>query len=93
MKRRLPFRPPSGKAPYPRICVVCGGSIKETTTTLTYPDENGGIRIVRDVPAGVCESCGEEYLRSEVAETVERLLQSSPETKVEVPVWRFVSNL
>jgi YgiT-type zinc finger domain-containing protein len=92
MKRGQSFTPPSLKAPYPRRCVVCGGRIKETTTTLTYPSGDGNVRLVRDVPAGVCESCGEEYLRAEIAGLVEELLESAPDSKVEVPIWRFVTN-
>lgn len=83
---------PSG-ARYPKKCALCRARIVETTTTLTYPEKDGRIKVVREVPAGVCEACGEKYLTAEVAEALERLLKSPAPASIEVPVWRFVANL
>lgn len=51
-------------------CYFCGGKLKEQLTTFLH-EENGQVWVVRNVPAYVCEQCGEkEYSRA----TTKRLL-------------------
>ena len=59
--------------------------------TLSLPGPDGETRIVHHVPAGVCESCGEQYLRAVVAQRIERLLEDPPADHENFPVWNFVA--
>lgn len=61
--------------------------------TLSFLDAKGDVKIVKGVPAGVCESCGEEYLTAEVSATLERILNTPPHTEVHAPVWKYAANL
>lgn len=88
-----PFEPPMARKRYPSKCPICGGSIEEAKVTLPFPDQNGGVKLVQEVPAGVCSSCREEYLTAEVAETLERLMSSEPHTRIDTPVWKYAANL
>jgi hypothetical protein len=44
--------------------------------------------VIRNVPAGVCQVCGEQYLKAEVVKEVERLAhtEEAPEDVLHVPV-------
>ena len=83
------FEPPTQREDYPRRCSVCGGAVVERTVNLSLPDPAGEIRIVHHVPAGVCESCGEQYLTSAVIRRIEKLLEAPPTRRDKIPVWDF----
>lgn len=87
------FRAPRVRETYPRLCPICGGAIEEAVVTLSFPDDSESVKIVHQVPAGVCGSCGEEYLSADVAEKLERLLSSPPHDEVKSPVWKYAANL
>jgi len=53
-------------------CPLCGG--KKRTGTTTYSVDLGfGVVVVRNVPAMVCEQCGEEWIGAETAKKLEGL--------------------
>lgn len=74
---------------YPTRCDLCGGDIVEEIVTLTYPDRNGGVRVIEGAPAGVCQQCHERYLSFETAEAIDELLASPPTKKETFSVWEF----
>ena len=47
-------------------CPICGGNKVKGTTTFTV-DLGFGVVVVRNVPAMICEQCGEEWIGSETA--------------------------
>ena len=54
------------------MCVVChNGETRPGTTTVTFHRE-GRTLVVNEVPADVCENCGEAYVAEE---TTARLLE------------------
>ncbi len=86
------FLPPKNPKKYPSRCSVCGGEpVTEKVVTLVLPETDGTTRIVHGVPAGVCPQCGEQYLRLDVAEALDRILSSPPTRHEEIPVWEFAS--
>lgn len=62
MKNASTF-PPKARKKYPSKCIQCGGAVVEGITTFIYHEGNGNTRVVHGVPAGICQSCGERYLR------------------------------
>ncbi len=57
-------------------CVVCKlGETRDGTATVTL-ERNGMILVFKNVPAEVCEVCGEEYVSEE---TTARLLAAAEE--------------
>lgn len=70
-------------------CVICKqGETKPGTATVTL-ERQGTTLIVKDVPAQICENCGEEYVGEE---TSRRLLKSAEEAiiaGVQVDIRRY----
>ncbi len=57
-------------------CNFCGGSVGFGTTTFAV-DYQDGVFVARNVPAQVCEQCGESWIADESAERLESLLQDA----------------
>lgn len=55
-------------------CPLCKGNMEPGTTILPFDMKNGRIIVVLNVPALVCEQCGEEYVDMGVTRNVEDLL-------------------
>ena len=56
-------------------CSFCGGEVKADRVELDYRYK-GKLYIFEDVPAGVCQQCGERYLTAEVAKEIEQRIQT-----------------
>jgi len=70
-------------------CPVCGGKFKKQT--ITHEEWwDGSLYVFKDVPALVCESCGDISFTDEVSEAMDRLIQSEEEPEeylTKVPVF------
>ena len=67
-------------------CSFCGGVVKpkKTKTDLWW---KGKLYIFENVPAGVCQQCGEKYFIAKVAKTMEASIQRNRFKKfIEVPL-------
>ena len=60
-------------------CPFCETVLKEGKTTLTFQMESNKIIVVRDVPALICEQCGEESVDIKDSEIVEKLVHKAIE--------------
>jgi len=73
------------------ICVICkNGETVMGKTTLTL-ERDGTILVFKDVPARICENCGEAYVDDE---TVERLFSTAEQAVcagVQVEVRQYVA--
>lgn len=72
-------------------CVICKqGVTREGTATVTL--ERGRTTVViKEVPAEVCENCGEYYLSEAVTERVQQLAQQAFEQGAEIEVLRYAA--
>ena len=71
-------------------CYLCGGStVFERVTAENWWGEV--LTLVEDVPAWVCEDCGEAYFEAETCRKLDRLRRSPPPRRrtVEVPVYSY----
>jgi YgiT-type zinc finger domain-containing protein len=68
-------------------CSFCGGEVKDERVELDYRYK-GRLYIFQEVPAGVCQQCGEKYLTAKVTKEVERRIQTKEkwEKTVSVPI-------
>jgi YgiT-type zinc finger domain-containing protein len=57
-------------------CAICGGTIKEGTTTFTI-DYGDGVVVIRDVPAKVCSQCGSDWIEDDIAAKLEDLVNNA----------------
>ena len=62
-------------------CRFCGGDVVEQWVTVDYRWGEALLVVMRNVPAGVCQVCGEQYLKAEVVKEMEKLAHSQEEAK------------
>jgi YgiT-type zinc finger domain-containing protein len=55
-------------------CPLCKGEMTKGTTILPYDFDDGRVVVVLNVPALVCEQCGDEFVEIAVTRNVERIL-------------------
>ena len=67
------------------LCPICGGNRAPGKTTYSV-DLGFGVVVVRDVPAMVCEQCGEEWIDDAVAEKLEEIVDDARERRQQVAV-------
>lgn len=58
-------------------CPYCKSDLKEGTTALTFQMDPNQIVVVRDVPAWICEQCGEESVDISVSKKVEKQVEQA----------------
>jgi YgiT-type zinc finger domain-containing protein len=69
----------------PRRCPVCGGLQVPGTTTFTA-DLGTGVIVVREVPALVCDQCGERWINARIAEHLEKMVDSARRKGAQVEI-------
>lgn len=72
-------------------CMICKqGKTLDGYTTVTLNRGDSSI-IIKEVPAQICENCGEYYLFEKVSEQVLNLASEAIERNTEVEVLRFAA--
>ena len=72
-------------------CVICKtGQISSGTATITLQRGETTV-VIKNVPADVCDNCGEYYLSEEMTERVMELGESAVKKGVEVEVLRWAA--
>lgn len=59
-----------------KICPLCGGA-KEPGKTLFSTETGEGVVVVRNVPAEVCDQCGEEWISAPTAQRLEKRVEEA----------------
>jgi len=75
-------------------CPVCRGMIVSGKTTFTS-DLGFGVVVVRQVPAQVCDQCGESWLSDDTSEGLEHIVNDirQKQSMVEVLNWHDAERL
>jgi len=72
-------------------CTICKtGQTHPGTTTVTLQRDNTVV-VIRDVPAEICEDCGEYYLSDAIARRVYADAEETAHRHVEVEIQRFAA--
>ena len=72
-------------------CVVCkGGETSPGKTSVTFENE-GCILVVRNVPAEVCNNCGEDYVDEKTAEYLMKLAEEAKRSGVQIEVRTYAA--
>ena len=72
-------------------CVICKiGEMYEGAVTVTL-QRDASIIIIKNVPAEVCENCGEYYLSEQVTEKVLQIAEKAVENKPEVEILQYAA--
>jgi YgiT-type zinc finger domain-containing protein len=70
-------------------CVICkNGETKLEKVTVTL-ERNGMTFVFKEVPADVCENCGEQYLSEVVTKNLMSLANKSAQNGTEISVQRY----
>lgn len=70
-------------------CVICkNGETHGGTATVTLERGEATV-VIKDVPADVCENCGEYYLSEEMTEEVMALAEDAVRHGAEIEVLRY----
>ena len=70
-------------------CPLCGGRKKSGKTIFTV-SLGEGILVVRDVPALVCNQCGEDWIEDKIASRLEKFVDQARSKNLQVEVAAFV---
>lgn len=72
-------------------CVLCRqGDTSPGNVTVTL-ERGRTVIVIKDVPANVCNNCGEYYLSENITREVLQMAEASAEKGVEVEVVRFAA--
>lgn len=72
-------------------CTICKtGYTHPGTTTVTLQRDNTVV-VIRDVPAEICENCGEYYLNESTARRVYADAEKTANRHVEVEIQRYAA--
>lgn len=72
-------------------CVICKqGRTQPGRTTVTLQREQTTV-VIKDVPADICDNCGEYYLSEEVTQRVQALAENAFKLGVEVEVLKYAA--
>ncbi len=69
-------------------CPICQGYKQSSSTTFTV-DLKFGVVVVRDVPAIICEQCGEEWIADKEAEQLETIVNNARKKHSMIEVANF----
>jgi YgiT-type zinc finger domain-containing protein len=70
-------------------CVICKhGQTKEGTTTITLERGNSTI-VFKDVPAQICDNCGEKYVDSKTTKDLLKKANELIKNGIEVDIRKF----
>ncbi len=69
-------------------CYFCGGEVLEKRITVDYRWGDELIAVIKNVPAGVCQVCGEQYFKADIVKEMERSVHSKKKPKkiIQVPL-------
>ena len=69
-------------------CTFCKGTTKDGFSTFTVDLENCVI-VIRNVPAQICEQCGETYYSTEVMQQLFRIAQDVRHNMTEIIIVNY----
>jgi len=71
-------------------CSSCGGRVSERSIQKVCYWGNKIIAVIDNVPAGVCEQCGEKYYRVSVLKQIEGKIKSKKKLSIiKIPLVQF----
>ena len=68
------------------MCMFCKNKTYTESTTTHVVNYKDCIIIIRNVPCFECEQCGEKYYTDEVAEKIEKIVESAKKLMQEISV-------
>jgi YgiT-type zinc finger domain-containing protein len=78
----------TGHAGAPKPCPLCGGQLSAELATIPFV-LGKTVAVIKQVPAEVCDTCGEPFLHAEATDVVSSLLDKALASSAEVSVMTY----
>lgn len=78
----------TGRAGVSRPCPLCGGQLSVELATIPFV-LGKSVAVIKQVPAEVCDACGEPFLHAEATDVVGSLLEKALASSAEVSVMTY----
>ena len=72
-------------------CVMCKRGKLAPGKTIVKVQRGETLLIIKDVPADVCQDCGEAYLDSNVAKKIEQQVEEAVARHTEIEILRYAA--
>ena len=72
-------------------CTICKQGETQSGQTTVVLERGKTTVVIKDVPAEICENCGEYYLSEEMTERVMEMAEAAVQHNVEIEVLRFAA--
>jgi YgiT-type zinc finger domain-containing protein len=69
-------------------CPLCGGQLSVELATIPFVSGQSVV-VIKQVPAEVCDTCGEPFLHAEATDVVSSLLEKALASSAEVSVMTY----
>lgn len=73
-------------------CFMCKGELIEKKVNYMV-DLGKTIIIIKDVPAKVCDQCGEQYFDDETSQNIEKIVNKLKDLSTEVTIINYKENV
>ncbi len=73
-------------------CFMCKGELIEKKVNYMV-DLEKTIIIIKDVPAKVCDQCGEQYFNDETSQNIEKIVNKLKDLSTEVTIINYKENV
>ncbi len=70
-------------------CIVCKNGNTEQGKVTVSVDKKDTVVVIRDVPAQVCTTCGEEYIDAQTMKQIEKLVESAQKAGMNIAVQQY----
>lgn len=70
-------------------CIACKNGQTERGLATVSIDKGTIVVVVRDVPAHVCTTCGEEYLETDTVKAIEAIVEHAQSSGIDFSVQHF----
>jgi len=72
-------------------CVICKyGETAPGKVTVTF-ERDGATIVIKEVPARVCQTCGEEYVDEAIAARLLKIAEEATQAGVQVDIRRYMA--
>ena len=72
-------------------CVICRyGETAPGKVTVTLEDDGATI-VIKEVPARVCQTCGEEYIDEEIASRLLHMAEEASQAGIQIAVRPYIT--
>ena len=72
-------------------CVICKTGETAPGYTTVIAQRSGTVLIIKEVPADVCQDCGEAYLDGNVARNIEKQVEEAVARHTEIEILRYAA--